>query len=246
MEKLSFFTIVLLIATTGCSYTPAKENKKIKNDSTVFELVKEHQVLLTNSAEFIDHSGLNGASAFLVKYQNKVYAVTAKHLIGEAGGVEPEIKVNELTKYLRSWKMFPRVSIRPESDSISIGKPKLNYDSLNTDILILEVANSNYNILPLQTNFTLPVEGDNLYIIGCPYSQENCKQNIYEVKYDSYHPETGMLISISKHKVEMAGFSGAPLVNAQGDVVGAVTSGWEENNMFYVGATFIKEIQKVK
>jgi len=136
--------------------------------------------------------------------------------------------------------------IKPETDTVLIGKTKLNYDLLTKDILLLEVENSNYNILPLGINFTLPVEGDKLYIIGCPYSEENCKQNIYEVKFNSYDSETGMLISISNNKIEMAGFSGAPLVNSEGDVVGAVTSSWEENNIFYVGATFIKEIQNAK
>lgn len=234
------------MVTIGCSYTSDKENKIIKNGSTVFDLVRDHQILLSNSAEFIDHSGLNGASAFLVKYQNKVYAITAKHLIGEAGGVEPEIKVNELNKYFKSWKMFPRVSIKPGTDTVVIRKSKLNYDLLKKDILFLEVDNSDYNVFPLRIQFSLPIEGDKLYIIGCPYSEKNCRQNIYEVKFDSYDPETGMLISISNHKVEMAGFSGAPLVNSNGDVVGAVTSGWNENNTFYVGATFIKEIQNVK
>jgi len=112
MKKICFFIISVLIGTTGCSYKSDKQSGVIKNDSTVFNLVREHQVLLTNSAQFTGHSELNGASSFLVKYHNKVYAITAKHLIGEAGGVEPEIKINELNKYFKRWKMFPRVSIK--------------------------------------------------------------------------------------------------------------------------------------
>lgn len=246
MKKTYFLLIIIVIVTSSCTYNSNKENKTIKNDSAVFNLVKEKQILLTNSAEFVDHTGLKGASAFLVKYQNKVYAVTAKHLIGDAGGVEPEIKVSELNKYFKSWKMFPRVSIKPETDTVLIRKSELNYDLLEKDILLLEVGNHNFNALPLQTNFTLPVEGENLYIIGCPYSEGNCKQNLYKVKYVAYDQETGLLISASLDKVELAGFSGAPLVNSAGEVVGVVTSGWNENNVFYIGATFIKEIQNVK
>jgi hypothetical protein len=246
MQKISSFLIVILVAISGCSDSLDIENKSTKDDSTVFNLVREHQILLTNSAEFIDHSGLNGASSFLVRYQDKVYAITAKHLIGAAGGVEPEIEIAELNKYFKSWKMFPRVLIKPETDTVLIGMTKLNYDLLHEDILLLEVENGDYNVLPLITSFTIPTVGDKLYIIGCPYSEQDCKQNIYEVTFDSYDPNTGMLICTSSHQVEIAGFSGAPLVDSQGNAVGAVTSGWDENNIFYVGATSITKIRNIK
>ena len=142
--------------------------------------------------------------------------------------------------------MFPRVSIKPVTDTVVIKKSQLKYDLSKKDILLLEVEKSNYNIWALQTSFSLPTKGEKLYIIGCPYSEDNCKQNIYEVKFDSYDSETSMLISISNNKFEMAGFSGSPLVNSDGAVVGALTSGWAENNKFFVGATFIKEIQNVQ
>ncbi len=187
-----------------------------------------------------------GASAFLINYRNKVFAVTAKRLLGEAMGVEPEIRVDDLKKLLISWKMFPRVKINAQFDTIIIGVNNLNYDSFNYDILLLEVTNTKFNILPLNPDFNLPAKGDNLYIIGCPYNQENCKQNVYEIFYDSFEEETSRLNFIIKTKFELSGFSGAPIVNKYGKVVSILTSGWEEGKIKFVSGTFIKEIESVR
>lgn len=46
--------------------------------------------------------------------------------------------------------------------------------------------------------------------------------------------------------VEMSGFSGAPLINAKGEVVGVLVSGGEAGGKNFVMATHIKEIQKIK
>lgn len=48
------------------------------------------QVLLTNGAEFSDGQRLEGASAFVVQVGQRLYAVSAKHLIGEEGDIEPK------------------------------------------------------------------------------------------------------------------------------------------------------------
>jgi S1-C subfamily serine protease len=47
-------------------------------------------------------------------------------------------------------------------------------------------------------------------------------------------------------KVEMSGFSGAPLVNTKGEVVGILTGSADLDGKNYVVATPIREIQKIK
>jgi S1-C subfamily serine protease len=216
-------------------------------DTIENRLVLRHQVLLTNQASFKGHKDeMSGASAFLINYRDKIFAVTAKHVLGEAMGVEPEIKLPDFNKYLIVWKMFPRMPLNAGSDTVLIGQMKLNYDSLDKDILLLEVVNTKFNIFPLTPNFSLPKKGDKLYIIGCPYSQNKCKQNIYEIFYDSFDSEASMLNFIIKTKFELPGFSGAPIVDSNGHVVGVLTSGWSEGNIKFIGGTFIKEIQKLK
>src|SRR5690349_13283982 len=56
------------------------------------------QILLTNNAQFTKNRNLEGASGFLIKHNGANFAVTAKHLLGDAGGVEPEVNLNELDK----------------------------------------------------------------------------------------------------------------------------------------------------
>src|SRR5262245_52243322 len=52
------------------------------------------QLVLTNRAEFQGSTPLHGASAFLIKTQDgRTLAATAKHLLGQNGGVEPEVSV---------------------------------------------------------------------------------------------------------------------------------------------------------
>lgn len=246
MKNSFYFISISSLFLVSCSTPDSKMINKAENDSTVYHMLNKHQVLLTNSAEFKDHSGLNGASSFLIEYNNKTYVATAKHLLGEAGGVEPEIKPNELHNYLLNWKLFPRVPINESSDTVLIGKDIINYSKLEKDILILPVANRKHDILVLNPNFQMPKENDQVFIIGCPYSEEDCKQNIYEGKFSFYDTETGLLVIVLKNKIELPGFSGAPLVDAKGNAIGVVTCGWEENGVYNVGATFIKEIQKVK
>ena len=160
--------------------------------------------------------------------------------------IVPEIKLKDFNDYLISWKMFPRVPISPKVDTVEIGKQKLNYDSLTKDILLLEVTNTGFNTFPLNPTFTFPSKGEKLYIIGCPYSQPKCKQNTYEVFYDSYDDESSMLIFQIKSKFEVAGFSGAPIVNSKGNVVSVLNVGMSDGTNQYIGGTFIKEIEKAK
>jgi len=245
--KLILYSIILSSLLIGsCKFPTESKRKRAQNDSIVKSLVANNQILLTNSAEFKEHTALYGASSFLVKYKNTNYALTAKHLIGENGGVEPELNPKEVNDFMISWDMFPRVPVNELTDTISISNEEVNRDNFDKDILILPLKKRESNILILEPCFDLPKQGDKLYVIGCPYSEPDCKQNIYEVKYDSYDNKLSGLICIMKNKLEIAGFSGAPLVNSDGNVVGVVTSGGEQDGIFFIIATSVKEIEKIK
>lgn len=221
--------------------------QQVKSDSAVKSILSKQQVLLTNFAVFKDHQEeMAGASAFLINYKNSTYAVTAKHLLGEAMGIDPEVKPAQLKQQLVSWKLFPRVPINKKRDTVIIGAGQLDYSQLNSDILILQVLNAGFNAYTLIPSFTLPKTGDKLYLIGCPYSQENCKQNMYELVYREYDESSSQLIYTTTAAIQLAGFSGAPIVDAKRQVVSILTTGWEEKNTRFVAGTFIGEIQKIK
>ncbi len=67
------------------------------------------QLVLTHDAKFREHSGLEGATAFLVKLPNgDTVAATARHLLGAAGGVSPALKAADIDSSLADWRLHPR------------------------------------------------------------------------------------------------------------------------------------------
>jgi hypothetical protein len=114
MHKFLIYFIVFL-AFEAC------KNPEKKRKISTSEFVSKNQILLTNNAKFKGYeNGMTGASAFLVKYNNRTIAVTARHLLGEAGGLDPEIKVQDLGKYLVYWKMYQRGMQGTKTDTIEV------------------------------------------------------------------------------------------------------------------------------
>jgi len=82
-------------------------------------------------------------------------------------------------------------------------------------------------------------------IIGCPYSEKRCQQNIYKAIYLG-NTESGFLVCTTENDIDLSGFSGAPVINSKGSVVGVIYGGGSENGRMNIYVTSIKEIQKVK
>lgn len=180
------------------------------------------QIVLTNDAEFNGHSPLLGASSFLIRTgDGQVLAATAAHLIGSAGGVEPEIPVDQLTSRIRSWKIYPRTMPDDFVEATSLAVRGLGQENL--DWLILSIEDSDrLPAYPLKLRKDPVRVGEAVYLIGCPYVEQNCKQNVYagtvterafgdRFRYDLDPP------------VDMRGFSGAPIVDHKGYLVGVMT-----------------------
>jgi S1-C subfamily serine protease len=151
---------------------------------------------------------------------------TALHLIGEAGGVEPPIAVNNLDTVLQSWKVHPRTEPDKaiEADKVAVA----GLDRKNADWLVLSTKKPSGALpataLRLRAN---PVQvGEKVFLIGCPYSEPNCKQNVYEGKVTKRAFGDRFQYTLSP-PVDLRGFSGAPIVDSQGHVVGVMTVWFE-------------------
>jgi hypothetical protein len=187
------------------------------------------QLLLTNDAEFSGHTPLRGASAFLVKTQGgRTLAATARHLIGPNGGVEPEISVAGFNGAIRSWRMYPRAS--PDQFVVAEKLGARGLDGSNLDWLILTIENT-ANALPA-TPLRLrpqPVQvGEDIYLIGCPYVEEGCQQNVYAGKVTARSGDR-FRYDINP-PADIHGFSGAPILDRNGHVAGVMTV-WFEPKM---------------
>jgi hypothetical protein len=187
------------------------------------------QLVLTNHAEFKDHTPLRGASAFLVKTRDgRTMAATAKHLLGENGGVKPEISVAALNGVIRSWRMHPRTLPDQLVLAEKVGADGL--DDENLDWLILTIKNTGKPLpaTPLRLRSRSVQVGEQVWLVGCSYVEKDCKQNVYagrvtnrkadRFRYDIEPP------------VDIRGFSGAPILDRNGQVVGVMTV-WFEPKM---------------
>jgi hypothetical protein len=249
-----FFLLIACLLFSSCSYGQksktitnfdVKTNNQTAPTSNISNLLKK-QILLTNHAEFTNNRTLEGASGFLMKYNGANYAVTARHLLGEAGGIEPEIKINELNKNLLKWEMSARVIRKTDKKSVQLNAKNLDFSESVHDILLLNVISNRFEIETLTPNFEPPSVGETLFLIGCPYSESKCNQNSYQVKFVEFDETEFALVCETNSKVNLAGFSGAPLINGKGEILGVLVSGGEFNGKNYVLATHIKEIQKIK
>lgn len=83
-------------------------------------------------------------------------------------------------------------------------------------------------------------------MVGCPYAEEDCKQNIYAVDFKVYYPDEAALIFTMREEVDISGFSGAPLLDENGNVLGVVIGTSENGGVKFIHATFIREIRRIE
>jgi hypothetical protein len=187
------------------------------------------QIVLTNHAEFHGHSSLQGASSFLIKTDDdRVLAATARHLIGAAGGVEPEIPVNQLTAKIQSWKMYPRTVPDDFAEITGLGTHGL--DDENLDWLILSIENADpLPAYPLKLRKAPVRVGEPVYLIGCPYCEGDCKQNVYRGTVTERAFGDRFRYDLEP-AVDVRGFSGAPIIDEKGYAVCVMTV-WFEPKM---------------
>lgn len=178
------------------------------------------QMVLTNFATFDGHSSLRGASAFLLRApDDTVLLATAAHLMGTAGGVEPslwtEMASPELfDAVLRTWVAHPRTQPEVQVVAAGLADPFVGDDWLLSRVE--EPTPASVEVLRLAT--TPAKVGDPVFLVGCPYAERDCRQNVYAGRV--LRAEGTWLRYTLDPPVEVSGFSGGPILNARGEVVG--------------------------
>jgi hypothetical protein len=187
------------------------------------------QIVLTNEVMFDGHTPLRGGSAFLIRTaDDRILAATAKHLLGAGGGVEPPVSPKELREVLQSWRVFPRTVSQIAVELAPLDEKGV--DLPDCDWLLLKVKSASDRLPghPLRARSQPVRVGEKVYLLGCPYTEPKAKQNVYigkvtERKFDRFRYDLDP-------PVRLNGFSGAPIVDRRGYLVGIMT-GWFEPRM---------------
>lgn len=177
------------------------------------------QVLLTNEIYFRDRMPVFGASAFLLCGARDTFACTAKHLLGKDMGMEPEVQPDSVNGLMEQWILYPRKNTLSH-DTVTLQR-LINTQNREKDILLFGIKNIPEKIKPLKPSFEKLEPGEEVMVIGCEYGKD-CHQKFYPAKIDSY--EGGKIfIKMKDGDVELQGFSGAPCINKNGEVIGLVS-----------------------
>lgn len=250
MKTLYYFLALSLLI--SCSSTPEKKQPPLTD--VPYDWATHHQdtwpqVVLTNEFEFKERvAGASfGASSFLVMTESRkdTFMCTAKHLLGEAMGIKPAITLDSFDILLTKWEVMPRTATLT-ADIIAV-ENILTKEQNGRDIALFNIEEKAHQIQPLQARFTPVKEKEELFVLGCAYADENCHQKVYSVLglgYDDEEGGDGQLIVAMLDKVVMSGFSGAPVVDKQGFVVGIVCSSAKGEGAEYIFVEPITTVQK--
>jgi len=236
----------LLIATAifGCVLTGTADAQETKSNTPTMDMLVKSvrggtanielpgKVFLRNKYSLKGSGKSEGASSSLVIKDGKVYVLTAKHLLGDAMGITPEVLPTSFDDKLKKWKVMHNDSGKAVAKVTSIYKPN---DNMDEDIILLGTdADPNaVKDYALKIAKTKPQIGDKLYVIGCPYSSPSCVQRAYEGKVatfanfddDPAKPQNLIVLDMTHAPDRIAGFSGAAMINEDMEVVAVVFGG---------------------
>jgi hypothetical protein len=184
-----------------------------------------NHVRFKNGDTYVHHSVQYAGTGFVIDFHDRKLAVTAKHVLWVARNKEQNtVTVNE---NLDQWVM--KVKEAP-GDSVVIDR-LLNEDRteilegpgstiLERDILVFSILSAGPGIKPLIPRSSDVQPGEKVFVIGNPYHET--KTVIYETRVVR---KLGMDILLEQNSNgQYAGFSGSPVIDANGFVIGVFSS----------------------
>ncbi|WP_027419081.1 trypsin-like peptidase domain-containing protein [Crocinitomix catalasitica] len=235
---MKYLFIIFLIPFISCNNSQKKaEKENWKTD----DYINQKQILLTNEYRF-GQSSSSGASAFLVESKNNTSVIcTAKHLLGDAMGISPEVSSEDFSEKLDYWITYPRNN-KLSNDTFKITE-LINKEINSTDIILMEYDNIDANTIQvLKPRLTTIKKGEKLEIIGCEHSDFSCHQKEYNAVMNEYDINGVMIIKSTK-TFDASGFSGAPVIDKDGFVVGVLSGAAEFEGEYFL---WVEPLTKVK
>ena len=186
-------------------------------------------VFMRNVAVFTAGREMEGAGASLFEMDGKIFILTAKHLLSETAGVKPELKPHRFNREFISWEVMPNRTYHSGARKAVAGVTEmLRPDSdMRFDLIVLETGAKPEDVatmtLPLSNAPALP--GAPIFIVGCTLVEEGaCDQNLYPAVVKLNSQGDIMTFDFAVKRPDINGMAGAPIVNADGEIVGIVTA----------------------
>lgn len=168
-------------------------------------------ILMLNDGALAGNRGIGG-SGFLLKLPNgAIVAATAAHVVGD-------IKPQQLDKSIISWSMTPLTGQRR---GVAVRKLAMNLDPAKPlDCLVLSVTPMSRWPAEVLTPRTIPADvGDTVYVVGFTRN-DPLAQKVYKAKVTARDDDGSQFYYVIDGDVNTMGFSGAPVLDGQGNVVG--------------------------
>lgn len=232
------FLPVLILLLTCCSGESKSPN------IFYFSQLKKKQYLLTNDISVKNRELASGASAYLIEHDGSIYFVTARHLTTDAMGFVPALDLNTYPDSINFWNGYPRTGALSE-EIIATPKELLYSKDDMDDLVLFKLKNKPREIGVFKPDFTLLETGDRVSVIGCEYADSDCNQKQFFGTFQQYGDNLIEVVMDSTN-IQIAGMSGAPVVNDQFEVIGHLIAGGisEQKNMV-VYITPIDLIKKI-
>jgi hypothetical protein len=134
--------------------------------------------------------------------------------------------VTDVDGALQSWTLHARTKPQPIATLDKLAVKGLEDASRDWLVFTLK-STENLPATPLRMRDEPVLAGERIWLVGCPYSEETCVQNVYACMVIRRRAPDRFDCDLDP-PVELRGFSGAPFVDAKGQAVG-VLSGADPN-----------------
>ena len=172
--------------------------------------------LLTNRVRYRDGRSMIGASSFAMQHQDSVVIMTARHLLGSSGGIEPEVMPSEFDTMLEYWEAHPRGA--KDASTRGIASAMDVADSSWVDAFAIAVPHAPATAQVLTPRDETVEVGEVVYLLGCERARPDCVQDTHQARVIAVEP-LGFTIRL-QDPVPAGGMSGAPIVDRNGRVIG--------------------------
>lgn len=214
--KRIIYTCVILIVFSSC-------DKPEKLSTKTFPPVS-----LINKVDFVepDKDWDNIACAFLLKYHEDTFAVTAKHILNVIK--TDSMKYLTIDGFIKDWS-FRQLS---KDDECVVAEKLLNQDLseilssktvFQNDWLVFSIKSNKSIVKPLEFRETPLKKGEKLYVVGWTRKMKEGDQRIYEFEYYKTKGNHILLKEICVPKL-FGGLSGSPVLDENGLLVGIVSN----------------------